>query len=172
MLYPINLLFYLLLSSLLRPGVFSIIHLSLCFRRSTFLLFDLFLLLHFQSYYSIPNGPLCLLLHPCLCPCFLSRRGGLALFYCIVAWEAILTHIFHDSSSRSVWLQLTDFSASHCLLTLFSENNNRRQLGNLACNVARLKTVAGLKKSASSIKSAMAAAQECVFDHLASFSTK
>ncbi|KAF9547328.1 hypothetical protein CPC08DRAFT_715823 [Agrocybe pediades] len=36
--------------------------------------------------------------------------------------------------------------------------NNRRQIGNLACNIARLKTVAGLSKSASAIQAATSAA--------------
>ncbi|KAH9485841.1 hypothetical protein JR316_0002756 [Psilocybe cubensis] len=36
---------------------------------------------------------------------------------------------------------------------------SKRQIGNLQCNIARLKTVAGLAKSASAIKKAMTAAQ-------------
>ncbi|PPQ89886.1 hypothetical protein CVT25_004808 [Psilocybe cyanescens] len=36
---------------------------------------------------------------------------------------------------------------------------SKRQIGDLQCNIARLKTVAGLAKSASSIKSAIAAAK-------------
>ncbi|KAF4618831.1 hypothetical protein D9613_010043 [Agrocybe pediades] len=36
--------------------------------------------------------------------------------------------------------------------------SNRRQIGNLACNIARLKTVAGLSKSASAIQAATSAA--------------